>query len=208
MKLYDYVLSSECYKVRLLGSCLDLSFETVPVNVFPGEEHRSDPFLAISPQGRLPVLKDDRILLQEANAILVYLAKTYDGGASWYPDADPATSALIQQWLTFSIELAGTVGAARLHSMLGQPLDIGVARSGARDHLTILDDHLTDRGFDGATWLVGDHATIADVAVFAHVAVAGDGGIDLTPYKAVGRWLKQFLALRGFVPMPGISAVK
>lgn len=208
MKLYDYVLSSECYKVRLLGSCLGLSFETVPIDFFPGGEHRSGKFLALSPLGKLPVLSDEQVLLQDGNAILVYLAMRYGEGTRWYPTRDVEEAAFVQQWLTFSTELSGTIGAARLHSMLGQQLDIAKAHAEARDQLTALDDHLTDRSFDGASWLVGDDATIADVAVFAHVAVAGDGAIDLTSYKAVGRWLKQFLSLPGFIPMPGISAVK
>ncbi|MEE7493326.1 glutathione S-transferase [Methylobacterium oryzae] len=209
MKLYDYVLSSDCYKVRLLAGCLGIELQTIPVNVFPGEEHRSPEFLAVSPLGKIPVLSDGGVVLQDAHAILVYLAKRQgDAGAAWYPDADAASCAAVQQWLTFATELDGTIGAARQHSMLGKPLDVDRARSGAREQITALDDHLTDREFDGSAWIVGNSPTIADVAVFAQVAVAGDGAIDLTPYKAVGRWLKTMVSVPGFSPMPGISAIR
>jgi glutathione S-transferase len=55
IKLYDYVLSSDCYKVRLLLSMLKVEFTTVKVNFHPGGEHRQPDFLALNPLGSLPV---------------------------------------------------------------------------------------------------------------------------------------------------------
>lgn len=41
IKLYDYVVSSDSYKVRLLLSMLRVEFTTVKVNFHPAAEHRS-----------------------------------------------------------------------------------------------------------------------------------------------------------------------
>ena len=76
--LYDYELSGNCYKLRLLLSFLKIEYKTVPVEFYPGQEHKSDWFLKINPLGQLPVIDDDGFMLRDAQAILVYLASRYD----------------------------------------------------------------------------------------------------------------------------------
>ena len=65
----------------------------------------------------------------------------------------------------------------------------------------ILDDHLADREF-----LELGHPTIGDLACFPYTAMAGEGGIDLAPYKNVLAWVERMKRLPGFIPMPGIPA--
>ena len=76
--LYDYELSGNCYKLRLLLSFLKIDYKTVPVEFYPGREHKSEWFLSINPLGQLPVIDDDGFVLRDAQAILVYLASRYD----------------------------------------------------------------------------------------------------------------------------------
>ena len=49
MKLYDYELSGNCYKVRLFLSILGLNFDTKPVDFYPGCEHKSKALLSLNP---------------------------------------------------------------------------------------------------------------------------------------------------------------
>ena len=51
------------------------------------------------------------------------------------------------------------------------------------------------------------HPTVADIACFPYVALAGDGGVETDGYLAVRRWLDRFKRLPGFVTMPGIHPV-
>lgn len=55
MRLHDCSSSGNAYKVRLLLSLLDIGFERVEVDI-DGGETRTDEFLAINPNGRIPVL--------------------------------------------------------------------------------------------------------------------------------------------------------
>jgi glutathione S-transferase len=208
MKLYDYVLSGNCYKIRLLGSFLNLKFDVVPVDFYPGREHRSPAFREINPLGQIPVLEDGGLFLRDAQAILVYLANRYDASRQWWPANDPEKVGLVQQWLSFADQITATASAARLHDMLGYDLDVGAARSGARRLFRVLDDHLTEQGFAARPWLVGETPTIADIACFPYTALAADGGIELTPFKAVQCWLRNITDLPNFVPMPGIRGIK
>ena len=57
---------------------LGLAFEHVPTNFFDGSTHKPE-FLAINPNGRVPALDDDGLLLWESLAINLYLARKYGG---------------------------------------------------------------------------------------------------------------------------------
>lgn len=58
IKLYNYLLSVNCYKQRLLLSMLDVPHELVPVEFHPGREHESAEFKKINPLGHIPVIDD------------------------------------------------------------------------------------------------------------------------------------------------------
>ena len=205
MKLYDYVLSGNCYKIRLFLGFLDLDYEKRPVDFFPGREHKSDAFLKINPLGQIPVLEDGEIRIRDAQAILIYLASRYDKSGEWFLGQSPSQIAKVAQWLAFSDMITSTASAARLHDMLGYNLDIDAARAGAHRLLRVMEDHLAHQEFDGHDWLAGQRPTIADISCFPYVALAEDGGIDLFCYPAILRWIRRFTALDGFHSMPGIN---
>ena len=85
MTLYDYELSGNCYKLRLFMSFLHIPYKTVPIDFYPGREHKSEWFLKINPLGQLPVIDDDGYVLRDAQAILVYLARATIRPASGIP---------------------------------------------------------------------------------------------------------------------------
>jgi glutathione S-transferase len=204
IRLYDYVLSGSCYKVRLLLSILGLEHETEAVDFYPARAHKEPDFLDINPLGQVPVLDDGETRLRDAQAILVYLAAKYDGARSWYPD-DAAIQGEIAMWLAFAGGEIMNASAARLHDMLGYELDIEKARTAALDAFRVLDDHLTEREISGQGWVAApSQPTIADLACFPYVALAGDGGISLDDTPAIRRWLDRVKAVPGFIPMPGI----
>ena len=202
--LYDYPLSGNCYKVRLLLSFLDIAHELRAVDFFPGREHKSPQLLELNPHGQLPILCDEDLVLPDSGAILVYLASRYDAGGSWYPRDDAAHLGMISRWLAFSDSITATASAARLHDMLNYPLDVEAARAGAHALFRIMDDHLIEQRARGCQWLVGATPTIADVGCFPYTALAGDGGIDTARYDGIRTWMDAFKHLDGFVTMPGI----
>ena len=208
MKLYDYALSGNCYKIRLLATFLDIDYEAVAVNFYPGREHKGAAFLKLNPLGQIPVLEDDGLIIRDAQAILLYLANKYDTDKRWWPADDPQRVGEVVMWLAFADQITTTSSAARLHDVLGYDLDVERARAGARNIFRVLEDHLTDREFDGDDWIVGSDATIADIACFPYTALSGDGGIDISPYPAVQRWVRRFTELPGFVSMPGINCIQ
>ncbi len=199
MKLYDYVLSASCYKIRLMAALMGVKLQTEAVDFHPGRAHKSAAFRALNPAGTLPVLVDGNLTLTETTAMLVYLAR-----GTWLGNPTPTSAAKVQQWLAFSARLAASLGMARLHDMLLYPGDIDALRRAGIDALRELESHLTEARFHGHTFLTGDTPTIADIACFPNVALAPDGGVSLDDYPSIRLWSRAIRALPGFIEMPGI----
>ena len=206
--LYDYDLSVNCYKQRLLLAILDVDYESVPVDFFPGMEHKGEAFKAINPLGHIPVLIDDDYVLRDAHAILTYLAARYDPTGRWYPTSDPRVLGEVAQWLQFAEGTTNTASAARLHDNLGYDFDIDEVRAGAHRLFRVLDEHLWFQERQGRRWVCSpDHPTIADLAIFPDVMLSEEGGVERIHYPALRRWTDRVRRIDGFVPMPGIHRV-
>lgn len=208
IKLYDYELSANCYKQRLILSLLDVPYESVPVDFFPGLEHKSDEFKKINPLGHIPVIDHDGYVLWDAHAILVYLAAKYDPSGQWYPTGDPQLLGEAASWLLFAEGTTNTASAARLYVNLGYDFDIDVCRAGAHRLFRVLDEHLWFREREGLDWVCsGSHPTIADIAIFPDVVLSEEGGVSRLDYPALRRWTDRVKALPGFTIMPGVFPV-
>jgi glutathione S-transferase len=200
--LYDYILCDDCYKVRLLLAILRLDYVPTKVNVHPGRECAATEFLSINPLGRIPVLKDGDLVLRDPQAILTYLALRYDAARRWLP-RDAAVAGCIAMWLAFACADLNCLSMLRMNRITSAKGDPPPDRPHAA--LAILEDHLAEGEILGRKWIVGDHATIADIAIFPPVALAADGGILLESYPAIWRWIDRVKHLDGFVIMPGIT---
>lgn len=205
IRLYDWELSVNCYKQRLMMGILGVDYESVPVNFYPGREHKSPEFAEINPLGHIPVLVDGDYSLRDAHAILVYLASRYDPSRRWYPVDDPELLGETAQWMLFAEATTNTASAARLYVNLGYDFDIDECRAGAHRLFRVLDEHLWFREREGLGWVVGaDHPTIADIAIFPDVMLSEEGGISRLDYPALRRWTDRVRRIPGFVVMPGV----
>jgi glutathione S-transferase len=203
--LYDYELSGNCYKLRLLMSFLGVDHRTVPIDFYPGREHKSEWFLRLNPLGQLPVIEDQGLVLRDAQAILVYLASKYDPSGIWYPRKNPALLGEISQWLAFAEGITATASAARLHDALFYDFDIDAARTGAHRLFRILDEHLWFREQEGGQWICSaSQPTIADIACFPYIMLSEEGGISRQDCPAIRRWCDRVKRIKGFIVMSGV----
>ncbi|MHB8252641.1 MAG: glutathione S-transferase family protein [Acidiferrobacter sp.] len=201
MKLYDLDRSGNCYKIRLLLAFLGVSYERIPVALDQGAQ-RSPEFLRLNPRGQIPVLAvDDNVAIWDSTAILVYLARQF-GGERWLP-TDPLMMAQVMQWLALE-QNEGRYGTARarvialkISSRLGQTGSFEESRQLAEVAFQTLEGRLHDHA-----WLVGDHATIADIACYPYTALFPESGLGLEAYPAIRAWFGRIEALPGYVALP------
>ena len=200
IKLYSHELSGNSYKARLMLSLLNIDYELVTLDL-PKGEHKSPQFLALNPFGQIPVLVDNDIIIPDAQAILVYLARSY-GGEQWLPlEAEPLSR--VMRWLsTTTGEIRQGPEFARLFYLFNvTSINIEQANQKADFILNQIDRHLQQR-----EWLELNRPTIADVAAFPYIALAPDGKISLDKYPHILTWIERVKHLPGFVGMPGIPA--
>ncbi|AQS86225.1 MAG: glutathione S-transferase [Acetobacter aceti] len=198
MKLYNLELSGNCYKVRLLAALTRIPLENVPMNLADGE-HRTAWFTSLNPFQEVPVLVDGETVLRDSQAILVYLGGQLTD-RTWWPE-DSAAQAEIVQWLSVAAsEVRDGPNTARLIRKFGYDHSMEQALLVTRRLLPLLDQHLTTHD-----WFALNRPTIADCALFPYLALAHEGGVDVTPFSALTHWIDRVRALPGFVPMPGVD---
>ena len=177
MQLYDLARSGNCYKVRLLLSILGVDYEKIPVDANAGDLQTAE-FLAINPNGLVPVLIDGDKTIYDSAAILIYLALTH-GGEDWISSA-PLELGSIVRWLTFE-QAEGRYGLARARAIKLQ-LRTPLVASGSYEE-----------------------SKIADIACYPYTALITDAGIALEAYTAIGRWLQAIENLPGYIALPRVS---
>ena len=194
VKLYRHVLSGHCHRVELMLSLLELPVEFIEVDL-ANRAHKQPEFLSLNSFGQVPVIDDNGLILADANAILVYLAKRY-APDKWLPD-DAVGAAKVQRWLSVAAgPLAFGPAKARLITVFGAPFNAEDVINSAHALLSVMNLELSRNAF-----LVGDQPTIADIAGYSYFAHAPEGNVSLQAYPQVLAWLNRVEALPGFVPM-------
>lgn len=195
LTVYGVPLSGHTHRVELFLHLLKLPYRFIDA---PAPVRQSAEFLRINPLGQIPVLQDGELVLADSNAILVYLAKRYAPDSGWLPD-DPVEAAQVQRWLSLAAgEIAFGPAKARVSARWG---DTGMPQALmhrlADKVLHFMEDSLSRQDF-----LAAPRPTLADLACYAYIAHAPEGGVSLAPYPQVRNWIARIQALPHFVPMP------
>jgi len=195
--LYDYLFSGNCYKVRLLLAQLGIEYETRPVDIIAGDT-RQPWFLSKNPLGQVPVLEladPERTCLRESSAILMHLAE----GTRFLP-APGLSRTRVLQWLCFEqSNVSIVIGRARFRRTFPnvvptRPDEFEAWQRQGNRALRVLEERLHDYLF-----LTDDGYTIADIALFAYVHCAEQGGFSLEPYAAIRSWIERIEEMPGHV---------
>lgn len=176
-------------------------YEVVPVDWAQGEM-RQDWYTRINPRAQLPTLDDNGTVVWDSQAILVYLARTYDESGRWFPE-DPITQTRVMQWLMLANEEVAALAWARVTVLMKRPRDrLEELQSKGQAGLAVMEGALAE-----TKWLAGgDDPTIGDIACFPYAGMAEQGEVPLSDYPNVQRWIADVKALPGYTPMPGLEA--
>ena len=194
IKIYGFPLSQPVRSVLLLCQAADIKYDFVLVDALKGQNLKPE-FKAIHPAGLLPAIEEDGLgVLGECSAIMVYLAETRKL-TEWYP-LDPARRARVNFWMSWNHSNTRVCTSGVLRNKMFPP------RGGAGDELIataqkILKGSLAfmEIQLQRTKYLVdGDKPTIADLVILTELdqnSTEGFGFVDLSPYPAVTRWMKQ-----------------
>ncbi len=165
---------------------LELDYEVYPINLGKAEQKTLE-FLALNPNGRIPVIKDrenDHVVF-ESGAIMIYLAEKT---GRLLPAKEPQRSRVIQ-WLMFQMGGVGPMmGQANVfYRYFPEKLQLAIDRyqNETRRLFEVLDVALQDR-----EWLADDFS-IADIANWCWVRTYRWSGVSRDGLENLDRWLNQ-----------------
>lgn len=198
LTLYHFPLSPNAIKVVAALRHMGLDFDEATVDLPKGETHRPD-FLALNPNGKVPVLRDGDFLLWESNSILRYLAERE---ASDLVPADPRQRADMNRWMDWQLAHWTPAVGHLTFERLAPAFIPGYAedkpaqeRASAllERYAPVLDAHLA-----GRTWLVGESVTLADLAVASQAVHRRMAGLSLDRWPNLSAWLDRVEALPSY----------
>jgi maleylacetoacetate isomerase len=195
--LFDYWRSSAAYRVRIALNLIGLSCRQVPVDLLRGE-HRQAENLARNPQGLVPTLEIDGLVLTQSLAIIEYLEETRKAGLL---PPDPAGRARVRA-LAFAI-------AMEIHPIC----NLSVARHAAEDSAGAITmqgwmQHFIGRGLRAFEAMLdhpatgrfchGDRAGLADICLVPQIYNARRWEVDLEPLPILRRIAEELDRLPAF----------
>lgn len=196
LKLHVFPLSPRAFKVLWAANHLGLDYELSFIDLTKGE-HKREEFLALNPNGRMPVLEHDGFTLWESNAIVNYLSHLkpeagllpsdmrarlkavqwqFWDSAHW----DPACAVMVFERVVKKLLKLGEPSAAEIER--GQGLFARVAQ--------VLDGQLQKHRY-----VAGDKLTVADFSVGAALNAAEVAQYPIEPYRAIQRWHAELKAM-------------
>lgn len=203
LKIWGRINSANVKKVVWVAQELGLPFQRIDVGgPFGGVD--TPEFLALNPNGTIPVIDDDGFVLWESNAIVRYLASKY-GDGTLYP-ADLQQRADIERWLDWQTTVyhpalvPAFLNLVRLPPEQRQPEVAEAARPKLEQLAALLDAQLAKQAY-----LTGDAFTIADLVLGCSVHPWLNLPLERVERPHLLRWyhsLRARPASEGMLPLP------
>lgn len=193
--LHDYWRSSAAYRVRIGLNLLGLSYSAAPVDLLAGDQRGAEN-LARNPQGLVPTLQIDGLMLTQSLAILEYLDETRRAG--WMPQ-EAGQKARVRA-LAYAV-------AMDIHPIC----NLHVVRHAVSLGGTTTDgwmQHFITAGFVGLEAMLaqdqsrrfaaGDDVSLADICLVPQVYNARRWGVDVATFPRISAVEANLLELPAF----------
>jgi glutathione S-transferase len=203
LKIWGRTTSSNVQKVLWCCGELDIPFERVDIGgPFGGNQDAE--YLALNPNGLVPTVQDDGLVLWESNTICRYLAVTR-GGERLYPAA-PAPRAYVERWMDWQLSTIGPPMGQLLYGLIRTKPEardhaaIEAARRKALTAWTIVEDAL-----DSSPFLAGEGLTLAEIVMGTLVYRWHAFPIERPPLRRLKAWydrMRERPAFKTYIEIP------
>jgi glutathione S-transferase len=192
---------------------LQLAYDHVPLHYLGGGTRSAD-FLRINPNGHIPVLDDDGVVVWESMACALYLADRFrPAGVDPMGAIGPAEQAELLRWSFWAVTecekdaLAFVMHSALMPAERRKPaLALDAERRLVRP-LGVLEQHLLQQQArqSGPVFLAGQRFTVADVCVASVLAWVRSATGLMGPCPTVQDWLARCLTRPAFLAVQAMA---
>ena len=188
LRIYG-IARTRAFRALWIATEVGLDYEHLPIEIGDAGA-RAPEFLAINPNGRLPVIVDDGFVLFESLAITLYLAKKHSNGRL-YPGTLEG-EARAWQWTMWALaEVDRGVNIWSLHAVRLPEAERDVAKRDEALKVLAAPFRVLDAAVAKQHYLLGDDFTVADLNVAAVISRAVD--MDLSAVPNLKAWLTRCL---------------
>ena len=179
---------------------LDLAYERIDAGMAFGKNDQPE-YLAMNPNGRVPTLVDGDYVLWESNSIMRYLNLAHGKASPIYPQS-PQARAAVDRWLDWTLSTLQPVDRPVFWALVRTAVEkrdmVAIQKDADAEAVQwrIVDAQLATRRF-----IEGDDFTIADIALYGYTHSAGEGGLDLSRFGAVSKWLERVAGEPDYIPL-------
>jgi glutathione S-transferase len=170
------------WKISIALEEMGLPYE-VRVIDFATNEQKSDWYVKLNPNGRIPTLVDDGFALFESGAILMYLAEK----TGQFLPRDPQARSRVVQWLMFQMSGVGPMMGQANVFLRYFPEKIQPAIDRYQREVTRLFG-VMDRQLASHAYIAGEYS-IADIALWPWVSGHEWSGVSVAEFPDLKRWL-------------------
>lgn len=184
------VTDSRTLRTLWMAEELGIAYEQHPVHF--RDEAGSEAFRAINPNGRVPAIVDDGVVIWESMAINLHLARTRPSALTPDDAVGWSRAEMWSFWVMTECESTLLSAVVAKQGLFGYEPNAGRAERRFAElarPLGVLDGHLAER-----EWLIADRFTVADLNVAAVLSWLLDGAFDLGPWPYAEAWLSRCLA--------------
>ena len=189
--LYSYWRSSAAYRVRLALNLKDIDYRIEPVHLArDGGEHSQAAYLALNPQGLVPLLVDGDLRITQSLAIIEYLEETCPSPALL--PADPAARARVRSLAQIIACDIHPLDNLRVTNYLRDELGVGAEPGRVwyahwiRTGFNALETRLAREPGTGK-FCHGDQPGLVDIFLVPQIYNALRFEFDMTPYPTLRR---------------------
>jgi glutathione S-transferase len=183
------VARTRAFRALWVAEELGIAYEHRPIEIGDAGA-RTPEFLALNPNGRLPVIVDGDFVLPESLAITLYLTKKH-GLGTLYPQR-LEDEARAWQWSFWAIaEVDRGVNIWSLHAVRLAPVERNTALREEALKIIAAPFKVLDAAVSQQPYLLGAHFTVADLNVAAVISRAAD--MDLSSWPHLQAWLTRCL---------------
>jgi glutathione S-transferase len=189
LRLWGRTTSMNVQKVIWTLGEIGIAYERIDVGGrFGGLEGAA--YRALNPNGRIPTIEDDGVVVWESNAVVRYLGARYSEGVLW--DQDPGKRARVDQWMDWMQTTLGPDLFAVFLAVIRTP-PAQQDRNAIGKLSTTLGERyrLLDAQLEGRRFLTGDNLSMADIVIGATLYRYHEMEIDRPPLKRLAGWYER-----------------
>lgn len=187
LKFY-YTPMTSATRVHWALEELGVSYEKIRIDLAAGDQKKPE-YLALNPNGKVPVLVADGEPIFESLAILLYLGERFGVEKGLFPSEIQARAVAFKWMAWASVTLTEALFRFMRNTLERFPADERNAKAaeGAKNDvhaaLAILEKAIADKPY-----LLGDDFSLVDVSIASMVPFMARIGIDTGNYPGINAW--------------------